>query len=102
MTGKGILIVLDAVGIGGATDANDFADMGADTLGNIKKECIIGKFDHIKAIISAKMIILTLLSRLKPLKTDRKSIVDQDSLNITSVAPLGCPFMPKLYISNFF
>ena len=43
MTGKGILIVLDAVGIGGATDANDFADMGADTLGNIKKECIMGR-----------------------------------------------------------
>ena len=43
MTGKGILIVLDAVGIGGATDANDFADMGADTLGNIKKECIKGR-----------------------------------------------------------
>ena len=43
MTGKGILIVLDAVGIGGATDANDFADMGADTLGNIKKECMKGR-----------------------------------------------------------
>ena len=41
------------------------------------------------------MIILTLLQHLKPLKTDRKSIVDQDSLNITSVATLGCPFMPK-------
>ena len=40
MTGKGILIVLDAVGIGGATDANDFADMGADTLGNIKKNVL--------------------------------------------------------------
>ena len=43
MTGKGILIVLDAVGIGGATDAKDFADIGADTLGNIKKECIKGR-----------------------------------------------------------
>ena len=41
------------------------------------------------------MIILTLLKLLKPIKTDRKSIVDQYSLNITSVAPLGCPFMPK-------
>ena len=50
---------------------------------------------HIKVIISTKMTILTLLQHLKPIKTDRKSIVDQDSLNITSVAPLGCPFMPK-------
>ena len=41
------------------------------------------------------MIILTLLEHLKPIKTDGKSIVDQDSLSITSVAPLGCPFMPK-------
>ena len=29
------------------------------------------------------------------IKNDGKSIVDQDSLSITSVAPLGCPFMPK-------
>ena len=50
---------------------------------------------HIKVIISSKMTILTLLQHLKPIKTDRKSIVDQDSLNITSVAPLRCPFMPK-------
>ena len=41
------------------------------------------------------MSILILLERLKPIKTDRKSIVDLDSLNITSVAPLGWPFMPK-------
>ena len=50
---------------------------------------------HVKVIISSKMTILTLLQHLKPIKTDGKSIVDQDSLNITSVAPLGCPFMPK-------
>ena len=43
MKGKGILIVLDAVGIGGATDAKYFADIGADTLGNIKKECFEGR-----------------------------------------------------------
>ena len=51
--------------------------------------------NRIKDIISSKIIILTLRKRLKPIKTDRKSTVDQDSLNITSVAPLGCPFMPK-------
>merc|ERR1711953_139399 len=49
--------------------------------------------NHIKVIVSSKMTILLWL--LKLLKTDRKSIVDLDSLNITSVAPLGCPFMPK-------
>ena len=53
------------------------------------------KIKNIKVIISSKITILTLLWHLKPIKTDRKSIVDQDSLNITSVAPLGCPFMPK-------
>ena len=41
------------------------------------------------------MIIFTLLYLLKTIKTDRKSIVDLDSLNITSVALLRCPFMPK-------
>ena len=43
MIGKGILIVLDAVGIGGAPDAKYFNDQGADTLGNIKKACREGK-----------------------------------------------------------
>ena len=61
---------------------------------NQKKKCFFIK-SHIKVIISSKMTILTLLSHLKPIKTDGKSIVDQDSLNITSVAPLGCPFMSK-------
>ena len=43
MTGKGILIVLDAVGIGGAPDAKNFDDQGADTLGNIRKACVKGE-----------------------------------------------------------
>ena len=50
---------------------------------------------HAKAVCSSKTIILTLLPLRKPIKTDRKLIVDLDSLYITSVAPLGCPFMPK-------
>ena len=43
MIGKGILIVLDAVGVGGAPDAKNFDDQGADTLGNIRKACVKGE-----------------------------------------------------------
>ena len=43
MIGRGILIVLDAVGIGGAPDAKNFDDQGADTLGNIRKACVKGE-----------------------------------------------------------
>ena len=43
MIGKVILIVLDAVGIGGAPDAKNFDDQGADTLGNIRKACVKGE-----------------------------------------------------------
>ena len=42
MTGRGIWIVMDAVGIGGAPDANLFGDLGADTFGNIVKACATG------------------------------------------------------------
>ena len=41
------------------------------------------------------MTILTLLKLLKPIKTDRKSIVDSGSLDITSGSLLKWPFMPK-------
>ena len=50
---------------------------------------------HTKPIFSSKTTILPLLKLLKPIKTDRKSIVDLGSLDITSVALLGCSFMPK-------
>ena len=42
MKGRGIWIVMDAVGIGGAPDASDFGDYGADTLGNIVNACAAG------------------------------------------------------------
>ena len=35
MIGRGIWIVMDAVGIGGAPDASFFGDVGANTFGNI-------------------------------------------------------------------
>ena len=41
------------------------------------------------------MTILTLFELLKPIKTDRKSIVVSGSLDITSGSRLKWPFMPK-------
>ena len=46
-------------------------------------------------MFSSKTTILTLLKLLKPIKTDRKSIVDSGSLDITSGSRLKWPFMPK-------
>ena len=40
---RGILIVLDSVGIGGAEDAATFGDEGADTLGHIAAACAKGR-----------------------------------------------------------
>lgn len=42
---RAILCVLDSVGIGGAPDAADFGDEGADTLGHIAKACAAGGGD---------------------------------------------------------
>ena len=41
------------------------------------------------------MLILRILELLKPIKTDRKSIVVSGSLDITSGSLLKWPFMPK-------
>ena len=38
-----ILIVLDSLGVGGAPDAEQFGDAGANTLGNIIKSCLKGE-----------------------------------------------------------
>ena len=61
---------------------------------NRKKICFFIKI-HTKAVFSSETIILTLLKLLKPMKTDRKSIVDSGSLDITSGSRLKWPFMPK-------
>lgn len=42
---RAFLIVLDSVGIGGAPDAADFGDTGANTLGHIATECAAGRAD---------------------------------------------------------
>lgn len=42
---RAILIVLDSVGCGGAPDAADFGDAGANTLAHIAQECAAGRAD---------------------------------------------------------
>lgn len=42
---RAFLIVMDSVGIGGAPDAADFGDAGANTLGHIAAECAAGRAD---------------------------------------------------------
>ncbi|ART80007.1 phosphopentomutase [Oceanisphaera avium] len=40
---RAIVLVLDSFGIGGAPDAAEFGDLGADTLGSIAKACAQGR-----------------------------------------------------------
>ena len=42
---RAFLIVMDSVGAGGAPDAADFGDAGANTLGHIAVECAAGRAD---------------------------------------------------------
>lgn len=42
---RAIVLVLDSFGIGGAPDAADFGDLGADTLGSIALACAEGRAD---------------------------------------------------------
>lgn len=42
---RAFLIVMDSVGCGGAPDAGDFGDAGANTLGHIAAECAAGRAD---------------------------------------------------------
>jgi phosphopentomutase len=42
---RAFLLVMDSVGIGGAPDAADFGDAGADTLGHIAQSCAAGDAD---------------------------------------------------------
>lgn len=43
---RALLIVLDSVGIGGAPDAADYGDKGADTIGHIAEACARGEGDR--------------------------------------------------------
>jgi phosphopentomutase len=43
---RAIIIVLDSVGCGGARDASDYGDEGADTLGHIAAACAAGAGDR--------------------------------------------------------
>ena len=43
---RAFLFVLDSFGIGGAPDAQEFGDLGADTLGHIAEFCAAGAADR--------------------------------------------------------
>lgn len=43
---RALLLVLDSVGCGGAEDAANFSDAGADTLGHIATACAKGEANH--------------------------------------------------------
>jgi phosphopentomutase len=45
--GRGLIVVLDSVGCGGAEDAGAYGDAGADTLGHISERCAIGEGDRL-------------------------------------------------------
>jgi phosphopentomutase len=44
--GRGLIMVLDSVGCGGAEDAEDYGDAGADTLGHVAASCAAGQGDR--------------------------------------------------------
>jgi phosphopentomutase len=43
---RALIIVLDSVGIGGAKDAHEYGDAGADTVGHIAEACAAGRGDR--------------------------------------------------------
>jgi len=45
-----VLIVLDGVGIGGAQDAEDYGDSGADTLGHVSEACMGLRLPHMQRL----------------------------------------------------
>lgn len=59
---RAFLIVLDSFGIGGAPDAADFGDAGADTLGHIAEACAAGKGD--RAGLRSGPLLLPNMARL--------------------------------------
>ncbi len=59
---RGIILVMDSFGIGGAEDAADFGDSGADTLGHIAEACAGGRGD--RAGLRAGALRLPNLDRL--------------------------------------
>lgn len=59
---RAILLVMDSVGIGGATDAAAFGDEGADTLGHIAAACAAGAADQ--AGLRSGPLVVPVMNRL--------------------------------------
>jgi phosphopentomutase len=43
---RAMILVMDSVGIGGAPDASEYGDEGADTIGHIAEACAVGDADN--------------------------------------------------------
>ncbi|MGA8292241.1 MAG: phosphopentomutase, partial [Rhodoplanes sp.] len=43
---RAFILVLDSVGVGGAPDAGQYGDAGADTVGHIAEACARGEGDR--------------------------------------------------------
>jgi phosphopentomutase len=59
---RAILLVMDSVGIGGAKDAADFGDVGANTLGHIAAACASGSAD--RAGLRSGPLIIPVMNQL--------------------------------------
>ncbi|MCZ4282675.1 phosphopentomutase [Kiloniella laminariae] len=59
---RAFILLLDSFGIGGAPDARNFGDEGADTLGHIAKECAAGRAD--KAGVRSGPLALPIMESL--------------------------------------
>src|SRR5688500_6652840 len=59
---RGIVLVMDSVGIGGAPDAAAFGDEGADTLGHIAAACAAGAADQ--AGLRSGPLMIPIMNRL--------------------------------------
>lgn len=64
---RAVVLVLDSFGIGGALDAAEFGDQGADTLGSIALACAEGRADLINGDVSSTSNKRFPMSRTGPL-----------------------------------
>ncbi|MCB1495926.1 MAG: phosphopentomutase [Bauldia sp.] len=78
---RAILLVLDSVGIGGAEDADQFGDAGADTLGHIAEACAQGGGDR-PGLRSGRLYLPNL---------------DRLGLGLAATASVGAPIPPLGY-----
>ncbi|MBL4826529.1 MAG: phosphopentomutase [Spongiibacteraceae bacterium] len=74
---RAIILVLDSLGLGATQDAEQFGDVGANTLGHIAQQCALGKADNGRKGV----LCLPNLSRLGLMHAAQES---------AGIFPLGC------------